>query len=253
MSPFRKHFVSMVLLAGATDASNADPVVDSRFRTLDELAKAIAHTIDVSFPKNPNGPMRFVGADPHGNIVEVHWISDAAGLTAIKAASEKVRRFMGTYLCDGERRPYLNAGVVIHYILASPDGRDRFEFSIDRTTCISLPPTPEPADSKTLIERAQAIARAENEKAASGRSSNSPIQFESASARENIVEMSFVVADPNLGRGFAVNGAQLRGMTHGFSCGGYGNDLRRGLSMHWIYKLPDGHVLFDFAFDKSSC
>jgi hypothetical protein len=245
---------AMLLAAVMVSAAEAQTPIDPRFKTTAEMAMAIAHTIDVSFPKTTDGPINFQSATSRENIVEViYTVRDVAAIAKVKATTDKYKSGIASFFCKAGRLPYINAGVVIHTVLAASNGRDRVETTIDRSTCASLPPLPILADSKTLLEIARTVAQAENKENASKRTTNGLFHFEAATAHEGTVEMRFTVADAAVGQRISANRVQLVGVLQGSSCFKHGDDLRRGLSLHYVLSLKDDSPVIEFTFDKSSC
>ena len=113
-------------------------------KTPAEMAHAIAHSIDAmaraidaKMPKTATPPRTFKFATSHDNVVEVHYRANNAGmLPRNKAEGEEQRlRFAGKFCFDGSVSLFQKNGVVIHQVLASPDDRAPFEFTIDQSTC----------------------------------------------------------------------------------------------------------------------
>jgi hypothetical protein len=234
-------------------AAKAQTSTDPKFKSIAEMATAIAHTIDVSLSKTTDRPINFQSATSHENVVEIiYTVRDVAAIAKIKTSADKYKRDTISYFCKDERLSYINAGVVIRNILAASDGSDRVETTIDRSTCASLPLPPKLADPKTLVEIARTVAQAENGDA-SNQSSNGPFHFETAAAHEGVVEMRFTVADAAVGQRISANRAQVVGFLQGSSCFKHGDDLRRGLSLHYVFNLKDDSPVMEFTFDKSSC
>jgi len=248
--------VSATLLLGAVPAAAqvAQTPIDPRFKTPAEMAGAIAHTIDASFPKTKDGPINFQAATSRENVVEiVYAVTDAAAFARLKASADKIKLGTASYFCKGERLSYINAGVVIRTVEAASDGHDRVEITVDRSACENLAPPPKLADPQTLSAIARTVAQAENEENGSKRSADSPFYFEAATAHEGIVEMRFMVADADVGQHISAKRLQLVGVLQGNSCYKHGDDLRRGLSLHYVFNLKDNSPVIDFTFDKSSC
>lgn len=253
MLRFQRAAIAALLGLLAVNGSNAQTAVDAKGKTPAEMAKAVARTIDGSFPKEANGPIRFDGANAHDNVVEVHWTIERDALVKMKASSEDQRRAEIAFFCKDEPRPFIDAGVVIHTTQVSPDGSERREFSVDKKTCASLPPPPKQASPKALSDKAQAVARAALEQANAHRSDKAPFHLAATSAHENVVEMTFVVTDENFARSVTADGGRFEEASAGHACAKYGDDLHRGLTIHQSFKSTDGRLLFEFTFDKSSC
>ena len=245
-----------IVLLGAVPVSTpeAQTAIDPKFRSTAEMAMAIAHTIDVSLPKTTDRSLNFQSATSHENIVEIiYTVRDATFIAKLKTSSGDYKRGTISYFCKDERLSYINAGVVIHNILAASDGSDRLETTVDRSACASLPLPPTLADSKTLIEMAQAVVQAENKENASRKPTNDTLHFETAVAHDAIVEMRYSVADAAVAQRITANRVQTIGFLQGSSCARYGDDLRRGLSIHYVFNLKDDSPVMEFTFDKSSC
>jgi hypothetical protein len=247
---------SATLLLGAAPAAAqvAQAPIDPRFKTPAEMAAAIAHTIDASFPKTKDGPINFQAATSRENVVEiVYAVTDADAFTRIKASADKIKLGAASYFCKDERLSYIKAGVVIRTVEAASDGHDRVEITVDQSACESLAPPPKLADPQTLAAIARTVAQAENEENGSKRSSDAPFYFEAATAHEGTVEVRFTVADADVGQHISANRTQVVGVLQGSSCFKHGDDLRQGLSLHYVFNLKDNSPVIDFTFDKSSC
>jgi hypothetical protein len=250
---FRQTLVAVFVNALMIGATQCETLFDPAGKTPAELARAVAHTIDLGFPKNGNGPVHFDGALSHDNVVDVQLTIDRERMTKLKSSLDDQQRGQIAYFCKDQPRQFIDAGVVIHVIHITPDGSERVETSIDKRTCANPPPPPALADIKTLSAKAQAVARAELEQATSHRSANDVFHLEGAAAKGNVVEMNFVVTDQNFGRGVAADSARFRSGLLGHACGTYGDDLRRGLSIHQVFRLMDGSPILEVTFNNSSC
>ena len=242
---------TLLLCTALTSALKAQTPTDPRFKTVSEMATAIAHTIDASLPKATEGPISFQGATSRDNVIDIIYIvRDPAAFTKLKESAEKTQRAMASYYCKGGRLSYINAGVVIRTVNATSDGHDRVETVVDRSACATLAPPPAMADAQALREMAQTVAQAANTEKTS---IDGPLHFDAATAHDSMVEMHYTVADAAAGQSISANRVQLVGFLQGSSCAKYGDDLRRGLSLHYVFNLKDNSPVIDFTFDKSSC
>lgn len=117
----------------------AQTSVSPESMTAAQMAAGIAHTIDVNTSKTDRGPLAFDAATAQGNVVEVHYTAHDAGFFAANKSNASVlQRAFASYFCDSSRISYLNRGVVIHEVLASPDNTDEVDAIIDRETCSEL-------------------------------------------------------------------------------------------------------------------
>src|SRR5258705_12974253 len=67
---------------------------------LDQLARAIARTIEVSTVRSPNAPLTFDGATVQGTKVITHFtVKDSAVLAKAKSGSEQIRETTASYFC----------------------------------------------------------------------------------------------------------------------------------------------------------
>jgi hypothetical protein len=220
-----------------------------------EIAKAIAYTIDSSTAKGWRGPLAFVSATSHDNVVEVRYATrDAQFFESNKANANNSQLTLARYYCNPSRSASLNSGVVIHQVMTGPDGQDSIEFTVDRSTCASLLAPPKPADSATLATMAQTIVMRENaERKPSAPDTKNPFRLDAAIARGSVVEMRFIV-DQSAAQNASANRSQIAGVLQGYYCSKYGDNLRQGLSLHHVFTAGGSATpLFDFTMDKTSC
>lgn len=121
-----------------------------------EMAQAIARTIDANAVKPTSGPLAFVSATAHDNVVEILYAArDVALFAGNKANSAGTKRALVRYYCDRSRISFLNSGIVIHQVILAPDKSDRLEFTVDHLSCANLQ-MPKLADAASLARIAQA-------------------------------------------------------------------------------------------------
>jgi tetratricopeptide (TPR) repeat protein len=98
-------------------------------QTVEELAKAIAHTIDANTIRGgPNSPLNFVSASSRGNRVEIRYIAnDISAFQRAKANAAGMQTATISYHCDAGRISYLKRGVVVYQVYEAPSIGDRIE------------------------------------------------------------------------------------------------------------------------------
>jgi hypothetical protein len=219
-----------------------------------EAAKAVADTIDANTPKAQIGPLTFLSATSHDNIVDVQFAAkDATFFASEKAKLDDRRLALTRYYCSGHRVQFFNMGGVVRQITLAPDNRDRIEVIIDRAACANLAnlPATKLADAESLARMAEAIAtreHADNSKA----TARGPIQYDVAS-HDGVVEIHHIVTDPSVGQNIKAKSQHVIGVSTGYFCGKYGNELAQGLSIHEKFALADGSPVVDFTINRSSC
>ena len=228
-------------------------------KTAAETASAIARTIEESTPKAPNPVMTFISATAHDNVVEVRFaVQNPEMFARAKANTEMQRTAMAHIYCHDDPAAPLNQGVVIHQVIAGPDGHDQIEFTIDRAACAALAPPPKLADAKTLSALAQTVAQDVNADKKSlvpksSRKMKSPFRFDTAEAHDGVVEVHFIATDAVAGQGMKGNQPTINGIFRGYFCAKYGDQIRQGVSMRPEFTLDDGTALFDFTIDRKAC
>jgi hypothetical protein len=248
-------FAVVAVLSFGLVAVDSAAAQTSPLQTPAELAKAIARTIDAGTLKTPDGPISFVSATAHDNTVEVRFTTRNADMFArAKANTEMQRVALTRYYCDASRVTALNTGVVIHQVIAGPDNRDSIEFTIDKSACAALAAPPKLADAKTLAAMAQTVAQTLNTESKSSQPKpNNPFHFDTATGHDGVVEVHYNIIDTSVAQNAKANSGPLVGILKGYFCGGYGDDIRRGLSFHLAFTLVDGSPVIDFPIDRSSC
>jgi hypothetical protein len=217
-----------------------------------EMADAIARTIESSTSKAPQGPIVFRSATAHDNVVDVEYeFNDAAAFARNKAAIENSKNQLARFYCGGGRRPFFNKGVVLHQIMKGPNDSDRFEITIDRSSCESLP-TPKLADAPTLARLAEAVAAREKDEQRAA-TADAPFRPTGAEAHEGAVELHWTVPDPAVGAKLKSNAQQMDGFLRGYFCGKYESEIGQGLTIHHTFTLADGGAVADFTVNGSSC
>jgi hypothetical protein len=238
------------LIGGAFGEAAGQTANNQGSKTLADIAKAIAHTINISTLKTPGAQITFESATSHDNVVELRFVAnDAAAFTRLKNNVDQMRSAKTSYYCNESRVAYLKQGVVMHEILATSGNTDRIEFTFDISTCNNLPKS-KLADSKDLAEFALSVAKTENESV--GKTSNSPFRLDGATARQGTVDLRFVVLDSSA-TATPTSRGQISGVLTGYFCTKYRDFISRGLALHHFFVLPDGSPVIDFRVDRSNC
>ena len=106
--------------------------------------------------------------------------------------------------------------------------------------------------SNTLVDTARAIANTINVNTVKSR--GAPLDFDSATAHDNVVSVIFVANDFAAFDSFKSNSNVVRAQLIGFYCETtrivY---LRQGVVIHQIYARSDNKDRVEFTIDKSSC
>jgi hypothetical protein len=157
---------------------------------------------------------------------------------------------MFSYYCNENRIASLKQGVVIHIVYALSDGRDRIEFSIDKSSCDGLT-RPKPLDVRSLGELAKTIAKSESGEAQ--KSPSATFRLDAITANQSVVEVHRTVID---GSGWGETLAARRnvaGLAAGFLCSKYRDAILQGIVFHHFFSRPDGSPIFDMTIDRSNC
>jgi hypothetical protein len=256
MAILRAAALTLLVVALVCEASviRAQAPATGEPQTTAELARAIAFTIS----RNPgaadasNTLMSLVSATSHGNVVEVRFvIKDAAMFARLKQNTNMLRLGKTSYYCNPSRIKYIDRGIVIHEITASPTGDDQFDYTIDKPSCDALP-KPTRADPASLAKLALSVTDAENDALKKENKRVSLFQFSGASAHQGLVEERFTVATNSL-LNLQANRIRLKDVTRGYLCGKYRDPLLQGLAIHRMFASEDGSPVFDFTVDASDC
>lgn len=143
---FRKSLIvgiaSLALLVVANSEAGSQTVGKRDSEKPTEMAEALAHAIDMKMkvPKTPNPPLSFESATSHDNVVELHYRANEVLMFPHDDAERELRRLQFAYRFCFDRRMGLlgKPGVVVHQVLAPPDGSAPFEFTIDEATCATI-------------------------------------------------------------------------------------------------------------------
>jgi hypothetical protein len=242
-------FVTAAALVGAMlGAANGQTSASQGQKSPAELARIIADGVRATTRTVPGAPIALGSATSHDNVVEIRYVvTDVIAFGRFKANIETARRSTASLYCNEGRRAFLDQGVVLHEVFALADGRDQVDFTVDKSSCDSLPKTPT-VDAKTLAGLALAAASAENAESA-GRAA-SAVRFGGATARDGVVDVRFTVADP------AAAQRDLRGIVSvlaGFYCTKYLGSISQGLAFHLAIAPTSGPSIFEFIIDRTKC
>ena len=241
-------FVAVVMLTAPNrvlfgQSLNAEPQ-----KSATELARDIARTVTAFAPKASSIGIVFESAVANNNVVEIKYsVTDPALFARLKGQAEPFKASKISYFCVEGRRAPLKQGVIIHEVTAASDGSDKIEIVVDESVCehIVLPAL---ADPRTLAQLAEAVAKSKNESEKSG--GNTLLSFGSATSRNGVVEQRVIVADATAYRGNLIN---IRGVTTGYNCGKFREQILRGLTIHYSFVSPDGSQVDDLLIDRSKC
>jgi hypothetical protein len=241
-------FVAAALVAAMLGAADGETSADQPPKSPAELARIIADGVRATTRTPPGSPISLASATSHDNVVEIRYaITDLVAFSRFKGNVETARLSTAALYCNESRRAMLDLGVVLHWVYALADGSDQVEFTVDKSSCASLP-TAAPADAERLA--ALALAAAQTENAGSRRDAGLAVRFAGATAHEGIVDVRFMVVDPatarqNLGRGVAA--------LAGLYCTKYLGPISQGLTLHLTLAPISGPPIFEFIIDKSKC
>jgi hypothetical protein len=107
--------------------------------------------------------------------------------------------------------------------------------------------------SDTVVDAAKAVAR--TIAAFTVKSSGAPLEFDSATAHDNVVEVKFIANDFAAFDRFKSNSNQAKSAFVGYFCNDSGRAvyLRQGVVMHYVYARSDDTDRVEFTIDRSSC
>jgi hypothetical protein len=196
------------------------------------------------------GPFDTIRAEAHDNHVEVTYVAgDPALFAALKNAGERMRLERTSHYCN--RTGDVKNGVVIHDITVNADASERIDFTVDTSSCDSLP-KPQLADAGTLAGLAEDVARAEREDSAR-EASGAPVRLEGAAAHEGVVNERFTVQDASIRNKMLANRDHFIGLDGGAICAQYRNAILQGVTFHRVYVSPDDRPVLDLTVDRFSC
>jgi hypothetical protein len=243
---------ALLFMMPSASAQNAP---DVNTMPLDQLAGAIAHTIEVSTVRSPDAPLTFDGAIVQGTKVIIHYtVKDSALLAKAKTSSDHMRETTASHFCrDPQRAAPLKRGISLIYLYELANKSDRLEFSIDATACASLAAVM-PASASELSQMATQVVdhlRSDGEKA---QQTQRGVTLKRLEAKDGIVEQHFVVVVPAFESFYRANIPQTQGMLKGYVCSRFGDRVRRGLRFHLVYEqFETGAKLSEFNIGPSDC
>jgi hypothetical protein len=150
---------SVLLLVVAIGEVSSQTTTKPEPETPAELAQAVAHAIDTSIPKKSDVPLVFESATSHDNVVEVHYRANETRVFPQNDAERENQRLRFAYrFCfDGRIWPRKKHGVVIRQVLAAPDNRASFEFTIDEAICAAIAADIEARAKAADLQRPQSL------------------------------------------------------------------------------------------------
>jgi hypothetical protein len=240
-------FVTPEALAQNTPNVNTMP--------LDQLARAIAHTIELSTVRSPGAPLSFDGAAARGASIIVHFtINDAALLVKAKPGLDHMRETTAYTFCrNPERTVVLKRGISLTYIHELADKSDRMEYTIDASACASLAAVKLASPSELALMASEAVTklRSGEEKA---RQTQRGVSLKQLDAKDGTVEQRYAVLAPAFESFYRANLPQTQGILKGYVCSGFGDSVRRGLRFHIVYEQGEtGAQLSEFNIGPSDC
>lgn len=233
----------LCMLVSSIIAIYGDPVsADTPNAKVNEMAAAIARTIGAFSPKAMK-----TTATSHENVVDVH--QTFPDLTAFKSHLDTAKRGLAGYFCDQARRPYIDQGIVIVEHFSNAEDSDHVDIQIDKSTCAGLQPVAV-ADPATLAGLAASIADADR-KTIRQHPDKPGIYLYDAAASANMVDEKLSVSSADLAA--KIDRVQITGFLRGYTCGKYGDQIRRGVSVRYRFILPDNSTAFEYVVDKPAC
>jgi hypothetical protein len=250
--------VTLILLAALCveiPPGYAQNAPDVNTMPLDQLANAIAHTIDASTARAPDAPLAFSGTTVQGANVIIHFaVKDPALLSKLKAGANQMRESMASHTCHTpQSAASLKRGISLVNMYELVDKSDKFEIMINADACDSLAKVT-PASASELAQMASQVVnvlRSDQEKAQQNQEGVSLKQVE---AKDGIVEQHIVVIAPAFESFYRANVPQTLGMIKGKVCGKFGDSVHRGLRIHLVYEqLETGAQLSEINIGPSDC
>jgi hypothetical protein len=222
---------------------------------LDQLARAIAHTIETSTVRSPDAPLTFDGTTVQGTKVIIHFTAkDPALLAKAKTGSDHMRETMASYFCrDPQRAVPLKRGISLIYLHELADKSDRLEYTIDAAACVSLA-TVRPASASELSQLASQVVNELRSDAEKAQQTQRGVTLKRLEAKGGVVEQRFVVMVPAFESFYRANIPQTQGVLKGYMCSRFGDRVRRGLRLHLVYEqIETGATLSEFDIGPSDC
>lgn len=240
--------LAAALVAAMLGAANGQTSASQAPKSPAELARIIADSVKATTHTPPGAPISLGSATAHDNVVEIRYVvTDVLAFGRFKANIETARRGTASLYCNESRRAFLDQGVVLHEVFALSDGSDQVDFTIDKSSCGSLPKAA-PADAKTLATLAIAAATAESAGSAAG--AGSAVRFGTATAHDGVVDVRFIVADPAAAQ---QDLQRIVSVLAGFYCTKYLSSISQGLAFHLAIAPTSGPPIFEFVVDRSKC
>jgi hypothetical protein len=222
---------------------------------LDQLARAIAHTIEVSTVRSPGAPLSFDGASVQGARVTIHFTAnDPALFLKVKPSADRMRDAASSSFCRNPQKAVsFKRGISLIFVYELADKSDRIEYTVNDAACASLAAV-KPASASELSQMAGQVV---NElRSAEGKSQQTQrgVALKLLEAKDGIVEQRFVVVVPAFEDFYRANIPQTQGMLKGYVCSKFGDSVRRGLSFHLVYEqMETGAKLSEFNIGPSDC
>jgi hypothetical protein len=251
----RATIILLTALLIAIPSASAQNAPDVNTMPLDQLARAIANTIEVSTVRSPDGPLTFDSATVQGTKVIIHFtVKDSALLAKAKTGSDQMRETTASYFCrDAQRAAPLKRGISLIYLYELADKSDRIEYAIDAAACASLA-TVKPASASELSQLAsQAVVELQSD-AEKVQQTQRGVTLKQLEAKDGIVEQRFVVMVPAFESFYRANIPQTQAILKGYVCSRFGDSIRRGLRFHLVYEqFETGAKLSEFNIGPSDC
>ncbi|HEV2675934.1 MAG TPA: PA3611 family quorum-sensing-regulated virulence factor [Aliidongia sp.] len=236
-------------------AAHAQNAPDVNTMPLDQLAGAIAHTIETGTARSPGAPITFNGTTVQGTKVVIHFaVKDSALLAKLKAGSDHIREEMASHTCrNPQSATPLKRGISLIDLYELDDKSDKLEITIDAAACDSLAHVT-PASASELSQLASQVVnklRSDEEKT---QQTQGGVNLKQLEAKDGIVEERYIVVTPAFESFYRANIPQTQAMIKGSVCFKFGDSVRRGLRLHLVYEqIETGVTLSDFNIGPSDC
>jgi hypothetical protein len=138
--PMRTASILPTAIVFVASSACAQSVSDVNTMPLDQLARGIAHTIEISTHRSPGGPLSFNGASVQGTKVTVHYtVNDPALFVDTKPSAGHMRDAAASALCQNpQEAASFKRGISLVYVYELADKSDRIEYAIDDAACASF-------------------------------------------------------------------------------------------------------------------
>ena len=241
-----------LLLAMPSVAAQNAPDVNTM--PLDQLARAIAHTIDGSTARSAGAPLSFDGATSQGTKILIHFtVNDAVIFAKARTGLGKMRDTMVSAFCrDPKKSTPLKRGISLNYSYELADKSDRLEFAIDAAACASLAAV-KPATASELSQMASRVINELQTDEEKAQQTQLGVKLQQLNAENGVVEQRFMVVAPAFESFYSANIPQTEAMIKGYVCSKFGDSVRRGLQIHLIYEQETGAKLSEFKIGPSDC